>query len=314
MPLTDAQLRHFDASQLRLPADKRTEYHRQVDGLIDGLRRGLARDAGVRVANVVKAGSFAKHTMLRKSAEDPVDVDVVFYIDGRTPDTATLETLTDEIYNLLVGAYPNKSVSDFEIQRRATAVSFIGTGLGVDVVPVIADPSHPGYGWQFDTQDRTYHRTCATCQIKFVQDRKNKDRDFRTLVRLAKKWRNHMEIEPLKSYAVELILAWLLDREGSADPIESRFHGFLLYIAQSGLREVIRFPENTGTVPVFRDPVAILDPVCNDNNVAARITEAERGMIVEAAKTSWETAVFASVENERRFWRELLGPRFDIKE
>ena len=77
-----------------------------------------------------------------------------------------------------------------EIQRKAATVSFVGTGLSVDIVPVIEDPKRLGYGWQFDLQDGSKLETCAPCQIKFVRDRKNKDRDFRTLVRLTKKWRD----------------------------------------------------------------------------------------------------------------------------
>jgi hypothetical protein len=47
---------------------------------------------------VVKAGSFAKYTILRKTSEDPVDVDVVFYILGRNVDKETLESLSQAIY------------------------------------------------------------------------------------------------------------------------------------------------------------------------------------------------------------------------
>ena len=86
---------------------------------------------------------------------------------------------------LLIRIYPNKSVEDFEIQRKAATVTFVGTGLSVDIVPVIEDEDRPGYGWQFDIHDGTKTQTCAPCQIKFVRDRKDQDPDFRTLVRMA---------------------------------------------------------------------------------------------------------------------------------
>ena len=175
---------------------------------------------------------------------DPVDVDVVFYISGRDINHETLKSINDLIYALLIKIYPTKSVEDFEIQRKAATVSFVGSGLSVDIVPVIEDPNQPGYGWQFDIHDGSAIQTCAPCQIKFVRDRKNQDPDFRTLVRMAKKWRNHAGLKPLKSFVIELIMAHVLAQQGAGGTIEQRFRNFLLYIAQSGLKDEIRFPEN----------------------------------------------------------------------
>jgi hypothetical protein len=238
----------------------------------------------------------------------------VFYISGRSVDKETLQSLNDTIYKLLIDIYPNKDVEDFEIQRKAATVSFVGSGLSVDVVPVIEDPSKPGYGWQFDLQDGSTMQTCAPCQIKFVRDRKNKDKDFRTLVRLAKKWRNHAELRALKSFIIELIMAHVLDTEGNKGSVEQRFRRFLLYLAQSGLKEKIQFPENVAPFGSFTDPVVILDPVYSWNNVAARITEAERVEIVAAAQSAWEAAHFASAEDDNEIWKELFGPRFRIED
>ena len=314
MPLTNTQLLYYDSNVLRLPLDKRKQYHKQVDFLIERLTEDLRDEIEVRITKTVKAGSFAKFTILRKTSEDPIDVDVVFYIVGRSVDQETLESLNDSIHELLISIYPNKDVGDFEIQRKATTVSFVGTGLSVDVVPVIQDEDRPDYGWQFNPQDNSTVQTCAPCQIQFVRDRKDKDEHFRTLVRLAKRWRTQAELKPLKSFAIELILAHLLDQKGSAGSIEQRFRHFLLYMAQSELKDVIQFPENTGPLGSFDDPVVILDPVQSDNNVAARVTESERQQIVNAAAAAWETAHFASVENDNAVWKELFGPHFKIED
>jgi hypothetical protein len=64
----------------------------------------------------------------------------------------------------------------------------------------------------------------------------------------------------------------------------------------------------------FADPVVILDPVCNTNNVASRISEEERKEIVAAANEAWETANFASTEDDIEIWKELFGPRFRLEE
>ena len=84
--------------------------------------------------------------------------------------------------------------------------------------------------------------------------------------------------------------------------------------SQSGLKKVITFPENGLVIPRFTDPVVILDPVCNSNNVASRITENERKEIVATALEAWETANFASMEDDIEIWKELFGPRFKVEE
>ncbi|MCI9868643.1 nucleotidyltransferase [Rhizobium skierniewicense] len=314
MALSNTELRYYDSNILRLPTDKRTEYHAQVDRLIDELRKSVRDKTEIKITKVVKAGSFAKFTILRKTAYDPVDVDVVFYISGKDATKETLDSLSQTIYELLIKIYPTKSVEDFEIQRKAATVTFVGTGLSVDIVPVIEDEVRPGYGWQYDIHDGSKMQTCAPCQIQFVRDRKNKDSDFRTLVRMAKKWRNYAEIKPLKSFAIELIIAHVLATQGKDGSIEQRFRNFLLYIAQSGLKDKISFPENTLPLGSFSHPVVILDPVNSLNNVTSRISETERKEIVAAAQEAWETANFASVENDNAVWKEIFGPGFMVEE
>ncbi|NNA04891.1 CBASS oligonucleotide cyclase [Pseudomonas lundensis] len=312
MPLTNTQIKYYDSNVLRLPKDKRETYNAQVDRLVAALRDSLKTQDKITVKRVVKAGSFAKHTILRKTSEDSVDVDVVFYISGEKVDEATFSSLSQKIYDALIKLYPTKSVEDFVIQRKAATVTFVGTGLDVDIVPVIANPDKEGYGWQFDRVDGSKTETCAPCQVKFVKDRKDEDPDFRTLVRLAKRWRTKTEC-PLKSFHIELIMAHVLEVNGKSGKLEKRFRDFLLYIAETGLKEVIKFPEN-GWVPHFSDPVVIIDPVCDTNNVASRITEDERKEIVRIADESWATAHFASEEDDFEIWKELFGRGFKAED
>ena len=60
--------------------------------------------------------------------------------------------------------------------------------------------------------------------------------------------------------------------------------------------------------------MVILDPVYSLNNVASRISEAERQEIVSEAQAAWETANFASAENDNEVWKEIFGPRFKTEE
>lgn len=315
MPLSNTELEYFDHNVLRLPADKRKQYHAQVDNLVAELKSRIIENSKLKVAKVVKAGSFAKFTILRKIDDYPTDIDVVFYITGADFNSKSYEELCNKIYELLIEIYPTKKVKEFEIQRRAATVTFIGSGLTVDVVPVLQVPNSPDHGWQFDIQTGAKNLTCAPCHIKFIKDRKDKDKHFRTLVRLAKRWKHHQDVPGLKSFHIELIMAYLVDTRGPAETIEKRFRDFLLYLAQSKLSERIDFPENAGKAQkAFTDPVVIIDPVSPENNVASRITVKEKDQIAEYALEAWEAANFASVENSESVWQEIFGGRFKTKE
>lgn len=313
MPLTNNQLRYYDSNVLRLPKEKRTEYHAQVDHLVKVLGAAL-KDKKLKITKVVKAGSFAKHTILRKSNEDAVDVDLVFYIEGKSVDKETRESLMQLIYDQLIEVYPTKKVEHFEIQHKAATVEFVGSGLSMDIVPVIEIGNRPSYGWQYAT-DGTRTLTCAPCQIDFVKKRKNEDADFRTLVRMTKRWRRHKELEgALKGYTCELLVAHVLAVDGTGYSLEQRFQRILAYIARSGLKDVVSFPENTKPLGTFTTPVVILDPVNSNNNVGGRITGAERKEIVAAAEECYEISHLASVDDDIDMWKKVFGPRFKVED
>lgn len=315
MSLTNASLQYYDSNVLRLSQAKRTEYHSQVDNLISELRKHIIDQSDLKITKVVKAGSFAKYTILNKTEGSLIDVDVVFYVSGQDVDSKTLESLNDLIYELLIKIYPTKSVYDFEIQRRAATVKFIKSGLDVDVVPVIQDKDNLEYGWQYDIKTGERNLTCAPCHINFVRDQKNKDKHYRTLVRMAKRWKDFAQPKGLKSFHIELILAFLQNRDGPTQSIEKRFCEFLMYVAQTKLNDRIDFPENDSKIKkCFSDPVVIVDPANHENNVASRITEDEKEKIAELALKAWETAIYASVENDEEVWTEIFGNKFKIKD
>ncbi|AHZ70814.1 hypothetical protein OU5_3735 [Pseudomonas mandelii JR-1] len=182
-------------------------------------------------------------------------------------------------------------------------------------MPVVQDGNNPDHGWQFDKETKEKNLTCAPCHIQFIRDRKDKDKHYRTLVRMAKRWKNFANPPGLKSFHIELILAYLVDRDGPAESIEKRFREFLGYIAQTELNERIDFPENNGKLKkAFTDPVVIVDPANHENNVASRITTDEKMKIAKAALEAWETAFHASVQEDEEVWKEIFGNRFKIKE
>jgi tRNA nucleotidyltransferase (CCA-adding enzyme) len=311
--MNDAELTYYDHNVLRLSQEDRTKYHGQVDRLIAALRKAIHSQTDFKVTRVIKAGSFAKYTILRRGEGRKVDVDVALYLSDKDVDKEDLASLNDQIFKFLTSLYPNKSVEDFEIQKRAATVTFVGSGLDVDIVPVIQVPLKPDWGWQFGT-DGSKVLTNVPGQLEFISNRKKKDKYFRSLVRIAKQWKHHKEVPGLKGYSIELLVAFLLDRDGVKGTLEQRFTQLLCYIAQSGLKETVSFAENTKPLGNFSDPVKIIDPVNSGNNVATRITELERAQIVSQTTESWETAHYASEEDDAEIWKKLFGPRFKVKD
>jgi len=49
VPLTNADIRFYDSNILRLPADKRKEYHAQVDNLIAALDKSIKNQTDINV-------------------------------------------------------------------------------------------------------------------------------------------------------------------------------------------------------------------------------------------------------------------------
>jgi hypothetical protein len=185
-------------------------------------------------------------------------------------------------------------------------------------VPVIPISSEPGYGWQPSSERDKPVKTSIEGQLDFIKDRADADSRFKTLVRLLKKWRNEQELDRFRSFLIELIVAYLIDRDGPVTSLETCLQRFYLYVAQSALRERITFPE-LGNVKSFpADPVVVLDPVNKENNVAARLTNAEREEIVNAAELAFstiETAVWKAGKGETLdLWKEVMGRSFTIDE
>ena len=312
MPLSNTEFRNYDSNVLRLPDDKRAEYHEQVDRLISELSKTVRSKTKITITRVVKAGSFAKYTILRKTSDDPIDVDVVFYISGKDAKHETIATLSETLHALLIEIYPNKAVEDFEIQRKAATVTFVGSGLSVDIVPVIENTEKPGYGVQYDRDGSTVE-TCAPCQIKFVRDRKAKDKDFRTLVRLAKRWRNRAEIKPLKSFHIELILAYSSIKAYSLERLKSGFADFFSTSLNPNSRNELLFLKTQEKFHYFpaRSSLSIRFATPTTSLVASTMENAGRLSLRRCR--AWETVNLASIDDDTDVWKEVFGPRFNIE-
>lgn len=318
MMLNDTQIGVFVSKVLHLGPGKRKEYIDQVNNLISELTKRISGDSSFKVKGFKKTGSLIKGTVLKPKGDYGVDADIAVFLDVSESEKTDIEELHSIILKLLKAVYPTKVSEDFKVQPRTLGIHFRVSGLDVDLVPVIPIPTEPGFGWQPSSQRGDPVKTSIQGQLDFIKNRKAADSRFRTLVRLLKKWRNTHELDRFRSFAIELIVAHLYDRDGAIDSLESGLQRFFMYVAQDELKTPITFPE-LGVITSFpADPVVILDPVNKDNNVAARLTDDERREIVVAAKTAWETIETASWKTEKGttldLWKDVMGRSFIIEE
>jgi tRNA nucleotidyltransferase (CCA-adding enzyme) len=317
MQLTDAQLKYFDTTVLKIDPDKRKEHIAQVDHLIGRLRTKIGAETSFGVRKFIKTGSLVKGTSLKPRDGFAVDADIALALDVSEASKSDIDGLHAKIRKLLIAIYPQKLEKDFVVQPRTLGIEFMDSGLCVDLVPIIPIPSKPGYAWQPSSQGQPPVETNITKQLDFIKARREKDASFRILVRLLKRWRNTQELSQLGSFAIELILAHLLDTKGVPANLEGGVMRFLLFVAQSHLKQKISFKEN-GTVASYpNDPVVILDPVNSGNNVTRRITDAERVEVVSKALEAWESISTASHNGFKgetvEFWKSIFGRGFVIE-
>jgi hypothetical protein len=317
MTLTDTQINVFVTKVLHLGPGKRQEYINQVDYLIGRLKKKITDDSSFRVKGFKKTGSLVKGTVLKPRGENGVDADIAVFLDISEAERTHIDALHQVIQKLLIIVYPTKKPDDFEVQPRTLGIHFHESGLDVDLVPVIPIPSEPGFGWQPSSQGGDPVKTNIQAQLDFIKSRKDADLRYRGLVRLLKKWRNERELDKLRSFTIELILAHLYDRDGAAASLESGLQRFFLFVAQTGLKDPISFPENGEVDSYPSDPVVILDPVNAANNVTGRLTEAERAEIGAAAESAWSTVEAASWKGTKGdtldLWKEVMGRSFTVE-
>lgn len=318
MQLTDAQINVFVDKVLKLPRGKRQVYLDQVDYLIGRMQAKIDEDSSFVVRRFTKTGSLQKGTVLKPRGDYWVDADIAAELDVSEASRDDLASLHEIILNLLCAVYPQKKRDDFKVQPRTLGIHFRESGLDVDLVPVIPIPSEPGYGWQPSSQGAPPLKTSVQGQLDFIKARSDTDPRYRTLVRLVKGWRNVQELDFLRSFVIELILAYLQDTEGVAESLEKGLLRFFCYVAQTELKEPISFPENGRVTGYPGHVVVVLDPVNKENNVAGRLTDPERCEIARRTKEAWElitTARHNAFKGETvEYWKEVFGRSFLIEE
>ncbi len=313
MNLSDKQLEAYVSEKLALPGDDRNEFRQQVNRLLDKLDGVLAADGSFKIKKFRKAGSLEKGTSNRARPGKAVDADVGVYFD--VVDTSSFDVVALQllIKTLVAKAYPQKSADDFDDSGdRTFGVVFHGTGLEVDLVPIVSLDAEANYGLQY-SRGGDCVKTSVRVHIEHYRDHARKDPLLASSLRLAKGWRHWQELKGVQSFHMEFILSYLIDQRGAVTSLEEGLRRFFLFIARD-LTRGVTFAGGDATA--FDDPVVITDPANSLNNVASRIQSEERDQFISAARQAYETISWAQglpFEGETiAAWKELFGPSFSL--
>lgn len=308
----------FAEDKVNLPREKANEYRSQARRLRDRLESYLDDHPTFSLKRMLLSGSLAKGTALRSIN----DIDVACYVMGSDA-PRDLQELLEYLANRLRTAFPNFSPEQVQPQHYSVTVSFRGTGLDVDIVPILYEGDPDWYGNLISQEDGSFLETSIPLHLEFTRRRKDAQKThFAQSVRLAKFWVRSMKAQRdgfrFKSFMVELIFAKLVDAGVDLSNYPEALQAFFTYIARSNLAELIFFTDYYAAhdIGACKTPVKIIDPVNAVNNVARLYTRAQADQIVEAALDAGDAidaACHAPTKQEAvRYWQRVFGSAFQV--
>jgi tRNA nucleotidyltransferase (CCA-adding enzyme) len=308
----------FAKDKVNLRAEDVEDYRNQVNRLRERLDKYVAEHPDYALVKMLHSGSVRKGTALKTIN----DMDVAVYVKAAAvPDNSQLLSW---LAGRLREAYPSLQADQFTVQTHCVTVSFRGSGLDVDVVPVLyeGDSDDRGYLITKDTGERVL--TSIPLHLEFMRKRKNDHKlDFAQFVRLVKWWarlqKKQRDTFRFKSFMGELICAHLVAKGINPADYQSALEAFFSYIVTTGLGERIVFTDyyKASALPAADGAVIeVFDPVNPMNNVAKQYSASDRDAIVEAAHDALDALVEAHHATAQGravdLWRIVLGPSFDI--
>jgi tRNA nucleotidyltransferase (CCA-adding enzyme) len=308
----------FAQDRVNLPKDKADEYRAQARRLREKLDGYLDEHPDFTLKRMMLSGSLAKGTSLRSLN----DIDVACYISGADA-PGDVEKLLNYLADRLRKAFPNFSPDQVKPCTYSVTVSFKGSGLDVDIVPILYNGDPDWCGNLVSQDDGSLLETCIPRHLEFVRERKQAhETDFAQVARLIKFWGGKLKREQegfrLKSFMIELVLAHLADQGLDLSDYPEALQHFFTYVARTAIRERIIFTDyyKASTVGSFSEPVKIIDPVNAKNNVSKLYSAAQANAIVDAALDAGDAidaALAAPTKQETvYYWQKVFGSSFQV--
>ena len=308
----------FAQDKVNLPKAKADEYRAQARRLREKLENYLDEHPDFSIKKMMISGSLAKGTGLRSLN----DIDVACYVSG-VDVPSDIPKLLEYMVERLRKAFPNFTPDQVKPQTYSISVSFKGTGLDVDIVPILYYGDKSWYGNLVSQDDGSLLRTSIPLHLDFIKKRKQVHyQHFSQVVRLVKFWARKEKRERdgfrFKSFMIEMILSKLCDQGEDFSDYPEALQSFFTYIATTDMRELIVFDDyyTLDTVGKVTTPVKIIDPVNAENNVGSLYTSTQTDMIIEAALDAGDaidSALSATTKQDTvYYWQKVFGPTFQV--
>lgn len=309
-------LRDFAKDKVNLPKDRAEKFRKQARHLREKLQDYLREHPDFALKRMQLSGSLAKGTALRTLN----DIDVAVYVGG-VDSSIALNDLLDYLEEKIRKAYPNFSYDQIKRQNYSICVSFKGSGLDVDLVPIIYEGKADWRGYLVSQADGSYLETSIPLHLEFARKRKDQQPEhYAQVVRLVKFWarkqKNEIDGFRFKSFMIEMILAKLSDNGIDFSDYIEAIQAFFTYIVKSNLDQKIIFEDyyRISDVKGSSDTVQIIDPVNAENNVSSLYTRYQADLIVNAATDAGDVidaAEFAPTKTLTvQYWQSVFGPSF----
>ena len=312
------EIAQFAKVRVNLPKEKADEYRAQAARVREKVTGYVNDHPDFSLKKILLSGSLEKGTALRTIN----DIDMACYITGSDA-PKDISALITYLADKLRKAFPNLSPDQVQPRTYSVTISFKGSGLDVDVVPILYFGDKDWYGCVVSQDDGSLLETCIPRHLDFIRSRKQKqETHFAQVIRLAKYWVKLMKTERsgfrFKSFMVELIMAKLLDKGVNFSDYPEALQSFFTYLATSNLNELIVFYDyyKASDVPVFPNPIRVVDPVNSKNNAAKLYTRAQADEIVDAAIDAGDAIDGAlsatSKEKTVYYWQKVFGTTFNV--
>ena len=313
MEIADVELNAFLKDRVFLDREKLETYRTQVNNLKNKLEKYIDENPEFQLIKMLNSGSVAKGTAL-KTIND-MDVAVCVRPD-KLPDHQANKVL-DYMRNALIEVYGDVMSSDqFNIGTHCVRVSFKGTGLDVEVVPVIPNGKPNDRGEVLNNDNGQWVETSIPLHLEFIRKHKNEYPLYADIVRMTKWWRREKDFK-FKSFLIELLWCYMIDKKFVTEDLIGAFSAFLRYILTTQLQEKIVFSDyyKVSEVVADKSPIQVYDPINPKNNVASIITEDGRQTIVREAQIAFDALAMAcsayTKQDAVANWQKILGSGFN---
>ncbi len=307
----------FADSHVNLKREAASRYREQVKNLRERLEKRLGDDPDFQLKKMLLSGSLAKGTALKNLN----DIDVALYVMQENP-PSDMPKFIDLLVETLRNLYPNMEPSQITPQQHSVRISFRGSGLDVDIVPLSYDGNQEWNGYLYPIDTSEWLMTNIPRHIEFIRKRKSEHpQHFAQMVRLLKYWvkevKKRDENFKFKSFLVELILAHLADSNKiKLDDYVEAMAEYFNFIVTGGLDGMIVFDDYYPRSKAKDDgrPMRIFDPVNCENNASKTYTSEIKETILNTASDAADAvdaALYATTKGETvRYWQKVFGPSF----